>query len=257
MAIAEPVPRTNHQLADGLKVPLAPRLGKSDELRHAVPPTTAEIMDAARRQIETEVLTPLLYAPDLQRLGADFVALYPKFEKLYMSVWFAVGATPEVETRLPALAIQALEKLRDSLRQKGPRWLGTEASAAGLLGLYAITSVTALVRRAREIPQEAAIEVSQLVIAYMMSFAAVDFAVSAEHDDKRGRRECAIQLALWSKAYALRAYALIAKELRLSTQGPPGGKRVPEASTPEDLEFAAVALREYQRLIAEEGDAKR
>jgi hypothetical protein len=242
------VPRARGRL--GIPLPLA---WTDAELRRAIPPAAVQMLDAARSQIVSTIFVPLLHAPSIPDLMATFVDLYPRFTLLYYAASLATWAVAEPEegtTR--AMAIRSFEKLQDIVRTQGPQWLGDDATSATLLGLHAMTGIAAALAKGGEFEEVRAADVSRSVIGHMMALGAINIAVAAD-EGQRGRRECAIQLAFWSKGYALRAWGVLSHALTVARQHRPEGKRLPEGSADEDYILANAALEEYLRVADGKG----
>ncbi len=235
-------------------IPLSAISSARAKLLKFLPPTVIKVLDGLWAQIENQIFEPLLRAESEEKLVTTFGRLYHRFTLHYVSAALtslaAVEEDPERFIVVTALGFQEAENL---LRERGPKWIGREATVAALVGFNTMALVAQAAPRflvqPTRVPEDLAKEWAATTMAYMLAALAVVYALTNEKV-ARGRWANAAQLAYWSKGYAAKVYDLSKRLNLLKAPYPPGP--LPEESDDEDLLLAEAALKGYRELLAKE-----
>lgn len=240
----------------GLTIP--PSSVSWEELRETLAPAVVDALEKLSAQVRRQIFDPLVYAEDREHLAKTFERVYPGFWNHYLGIVLTLWAAVGDPQRFSVLTVRVFERSQDLLRQRGPQRIGQDATAAALLGLHTVARVSRAAMRLLEPGASSALPASESlqvwaswVVAYAMAACTVWFALSAER--LHGRPENAVQLAYWSKGYALRVYDL-SQRLGLLRYVPASGP-LPATSDDEDVPLANAGLDEYRQLLAREDEA--
>lgn len=224
----------------------------------AMTPGAAQVVVGALRQLESQVLDPLLYGTSTQDLPAVFQGVYHRFVPAYLSAILAILAGVEQDPqRVAALASRGFAEARRTLRDRGPARIGHVATEAALMGLETMMRVTrrAIVTPAAVIsasPQDLVSRWVPLALAHALTLFAVTSFLSRD-EQLRGGASNASVLAKWSKQYAVQVYDL-SKSLGLLASTVASGT-LPSGSDEEGLQLANEGLDHYRELLDREETA--
>src|SRR5229473_255165 len=124
----------------GPPVPAAAALGR--ELRQSLPPALIEALDKIGDQIAVEILDPLLCASSVEQLARTFERVFPRFRDYYIStVLIMWGFLQEDSQRFSAITIRSFQESERLIGERGPHWIGQDASLNALHGLATIIRI--------------------------------------------------------------------------------------------------------------------
>ncbi|MFN7924560.1 MAG: hypothetical protein U0Q16_30945 [Bryobacteraceae bacterium] len=218
----------------------------ADQLRRAMPPDLLEAIVKISKQLDFEVIDPILSAPTPAESGEMFHRLLPRFFHYYMSMFELVLAHGLDTARLADLT-QASYKTSEALVSEiGPGWLGEEAALSAVFGLSTMAHVSkvALTRALPAGDPETANRWVSMIFSYILVSTCL---LSAIHELSKGnqtkaRPEIGVELAKASEAFALEAYRL-SKQLGLLEPVAIAGEIAP--SEEEDIALVNAGLAEW------------
>jgi hypothetical protein len=242
----------------GPTVPPATSLGK--ELSEALPRGVVEALDKLGDQIRIEVLEPIVCAETLDAMARAFERLYPRFQAYQTStiliIWASVAQDPQ---RFSALTIRSFHESESLIRDKGPKWLGSDGISQVLAALATIRRVakaapelTNLSAAGKIQPEPRVLaEWANAIVAFGLTFSVVVSSLQALSSGTAisCRLQNIVQLAHWSKAYAAKAYHL-AKVMGLLK--PVSSEHAITQNDAEDLALAEAGLDDYSKLLLAE-----
>jgi hypothetical protein len=226
------------------------------ELRQSLPSTLVEALDKIGCQIEIELLDPLLCSASVEELAKAFEMAFPRFRDYYIStVLITWGFFRENGDRFSTLTIRSFQESERLIRDRGPRWIGREASLNALSGLATMIRVAKAAKKFSG--EESTFNVLHLerwassAVAYAMAFSSVLAAFTALENGRTTshRLENVASLAGWSKNYAAQAYHFT-KSLGFLSPSIPG--TLPSVDADEDDVLAEAGLDSYADALAQD-----
>ena len=245
----------------GPAFPTAAALGK--EVRETLPPALVEALDRIGDQIEAEILNPLLCAATVEQLGRTFERVFAKFRDYYISTILIMwGCLQEDPQRFSALTIRSFQDAEHLIRERGPQWIGQDASLNTLQGLATIIRIAKAATKLFDKGNSTELEPNKSdpeqwansIIAYAMAFSCVLSSLTALTGGRTTsvRLENVVALAHWSKSYAVQAYHFT-KAMGLLRITPPAAP-VTE-SDDEDLILAETGFDSYAQSLRQDDEA--
>jgi hypothetical protein len=240
----------------GPPAPAGAALG--EDLRRMLPPALVEALDSIGRQIQVEISGPIVRASTSAEMTDLFQRLFATFKDYYASTVLILSAgLREDPQRFSLMTVRSFQRAESMVREKGPRWIGQEASLCVLQGLRTVITIAKAAtklfdgtRTGGPPPDKAVAEAwTNAVVAFAMALSCIiyslnDLEVGIAASAKLGSLAT---LAQWSKSYAAQAYHLT-KELGLFELPPPRGP-ITEPDD-EDIELAETGIESYAELLA-------
>jgi hypothetical protein len=245
VAIAAPVLPVTHERMP-LSVPFPSVPGVRDSFDRALPPSTIEALLGLGKQLESDVLEPLIQAETTDDLSSLFQRLHPRFTLYYLAIGLGMLAALEgVDWRLRPLTAQAFREAEDVLLTRGPGRIGRDATLAAVLGVRTVARIARAIGD-QDPPESLTGEWTANFVAYMLASFALVFGLTRAEPSGHVARNLAI-LANWSKHYAVRLHTLSRKIGLLRAVTAPGSTK--EGSDADDLLLANTGLEDYPALL--------
>jgi hypothetical protein len=199
----------------GPAFPTAAALGK--DVRATLPPALVEALDRIGDQIEAEIVAPLLSAASEEQLARTFEQVFASFRDYYISTILIMwGCLQEDPKRFAVLTVRSFQDAQNLVRERGPQWIGEDASLNALEGLATIMRIAKAATKLFTSGSSADLQPNKSdpeqwtnsIIAYAMAFSCVLSSLTALTGGRINsvRSENVVALAHWSRSYAVQAY---------------------------------------------------
>lgn len=251
---APALPRVERQFR-AFGFPFTSEMAVADFLK-AIPEPVLKALEVITRQVETEILKPLLYAPDFEELGKEFTRLFAPFSDLQNSMFFLIYGVLTNVSDFFLLSASALDIFKRDLESRGSETIGEVATNDALLALRIMNLVTRRIAKIVEAGHSIDAEERDLqqfrnrITACSVANLCVWYYLS----QSEGRQENVRVLAYWSRHHAAGVYRF-AKALRV-VEVPTSIGEIPQPDE-EDLRLAEAGLEDFVTRLAQEEEIGR
>ncbi|MFN7925121.1 MAG: hypothetical protein U0Q16_33800 [Bryobacteraceae bacterium] len=224
-----------------------------DDFLRTLPPALVDAMRALVKQMQAEIIDPIVSASTPAECGQRFNQRFEKFFHYYLSliqIMVAhVGLEPEIIARITQAGYRASETL---VREVGPEAVGDDATMAALFGFSTMAKVSrALAAAPMPADEQQFLRLFTVIAAYSLATTCLlsPIHAAAKRYNVEVKPEIANDLALASEHFALEAHRM-AKHMGLFPLRPMVGE-VGEPD-PEDLELANAGLDAWAGALTRE-----